>query len=108
MNQNDIGFGVCFPYGVDDGPCFFDKECKDNLSCGYRNCPSAFNETDNCCTTNELLKSPNYPAPYKPNSKETWQLTASVGSIIMLQFNYFSVRIVDVLFYVFKNPSQST
>ena len=85
---------------MDQGPCVFNEECKDNLSCGYKNCPSTFNENDNCCTRNELLKSPNYPAPYKPDAKETWLITAPLGSIIMLQFHYFSVRIIDILFYV--------
>ena len=107
MSKKDIGFCSCFPCGIDEGPCFFDHECQGNLFCGYKNCPE---HDTNCCTNtkDQLLKSPNYPAPYKPYSKETWQLTASVGSIIMLQFNYFSVRIVDILIYVFKNPSRST
>ena len=44
VSKNDIGFSACFPYGV--RPCFFDDECKDNLFCGYKNCPASFGNDD--------------------------------------------------------------
>ena len=94
MSKNDIGFSACFPYGVNEGPCVFDAQCKDNLFCGYNNCPASFDENDNCCTKNELLKSPNFPSHYLPNTKKTWLLTAPIGSIINLQFHSFNVRLI--------------
>ena len=52
VSKNDIGFSACFPYGINEGPCVFDNECKENLFCGYKNCPASFDENDNCCTKN--------------------------------------------------------
>ena len=92
MSKNDIGFRACFPYDVNEGPCVFDDQCKDNLFCGYKNCPASFDENDNCCTKNELLKSPNYPNEYFQNDEKTWLITAPIGSIINLQFHSFHVR----------------
>ena len=93
VSRHEIGFSACFPYGVDDGPCIFDKDCKDDLFCGYKNCPDSFgNEDANCCGRNQF-KSPNYPTKYFPNDEVTWLLTASLGFIIHLQFNYFQVRL---------------
>ena len=92
MNKYDIGFRACFPYGVGEGPCVFDDQCKDNLFCGYKNCPASFDENDNCCTKNELLKSPNFPTNYPTTKKKTWIITAPKGSIINLQFHSFHVR----------------
>lgn len=92
MSKNDIGFSACFPYGINEGPCVFDDQCKDSLFCGYKNCPSSFHENDNCCTKNELLKSPNFPSYYAPNTEKTWLITAPIGSIINLQFHSFHVR----------------
>ena len=94
MSKNDIGFGACFPYDVNEGPCAFDDQCKDNLFCGYKNCPASFDENDNCCTKNELLKSPNHPMDYLPYTEKTWLLTAPFGSIINLQFHSFHVWII--------------
>ena len=94
MSKNEIGFNACFPYGVDDGPCIFDDECKDNLFCGYKNCPDSFDDNDNCCTKNELLKSPNFPTYYFSNAEKTWLITAPIGSFIILQFHYFHVRLI--------------
>ena len=93
MSKKDIGFCSCFPCGIDEGPCFFDHECQGNLFCGYKNCP----KHDNCCTNtkDQLLKSPNYPAPYEENTKKTWMLIAPIGSIIKLQFHSFHV-IIDL------------
>ena len=95
MSKTDIGFGACYPYGVDDGPCISDDECKDNLFCGYKNCPASFHANDNCCTKNELLKSPNFPTNYPFNTEKTWLITAPVGSIINLQFHSFYVRLIE-------------
>ena len=95
MSKNEFGFCSCFPCGVDEGPCVFDDQCKDNLSCGYKNCPASFDENDNCCTKNELLKSPNFPINYPPLTEKTWLKTAPFGTIINLQFHSFHVRFIE-------------
>ena len=93
VNENDIGFSACFPYGIDEGSCFFDEDCKDNLFCGYKNCPASFGNNDaNCCGKNQF-KNPNYPNSYFPNQEKTWLLTAPTGTIILLKFHYFHVRL---------------
>ena len=94
MSKNDIGFSACFPYGIHEGPCVFDNECKENLFCGYKNCPSSFDENHNCCTKTELLKSPNFPINYPPSTEKTWLITAPFGTIINLQFHSFHVRLI--------------
>ena len=94
VSKNDIGFRTCFPYGINEGPCVFDHQCMDNLFCGYKNCPPSFDENHNCCTKNELLKSPNYPMNYPPYVEKNWLITASFGSIINLQFQSFQVRLI--------------
>ena len=91
MDKNDIGYSGCFPYGENEGPCVFDEQCKDNLFCGYNNCPASFDNNDNCCTKDELLKSPNFPTNYPDNIEKTWFITAPVGSTINLQFHSFHV-----------------
>ena len=69
MSKNDIGFSGCFPDVV--RPCFFDDECKNNLFCGYKNCPASFGNGDaNCCTRNQF-KSPNYPNDYFSKAPST-------------------------------------
>ena len=100
----DIGFSACFPYGVDDGPCVFDDECKDKLLCGYKNCPASFDDHDNCCTKNELLKSPNYPMNYPYSTQKSWTLTAPFGSIIILHFHFFHVRFICLVDMKFRFP----
>ena len=81
VSKSDTGFSGCFPYGVNEGPCAFDNQCKDNLLCGYKN-----------CTNKELLKSPNFPMNYPQNTEKSWPFSAPFGSIINLQFQYFQVR----------------
>ena len=92
VSKNDVGFSACFPYGINEGPCVFDDQCKDNLFCGYKNCPALFDENDNCCTKDELLKSPNFPMNYNQFTKKTWLIKAPIGSFINLQFHSFHVR----------------
>ena len=95
VSKNHIGFSACFSYGVDEGPCVFDDQCKDSLFCGYKNCPGLFGNDDvNCCGRNQL-KSPNYPNNYFPNDEKTWHITGPVGSIINLQFHSFHVRFTN-------------
>ena len=94
MSKKDIGFSACFPYGINEGPCVFDHECKENLFCGYKNCPASFDENDNCCTKNELLKSPNFPSNYPPSTEKIWLIIAPIGSTINLQFYHFHVRYI--------------
>ena len=92
VSRDDFGFSACYPYGVDDGPCVFDNQCKENLFCGYKNCPASFGNDDaNCCGRNQF-KSPNYPNNYFPDDEKTWLITAPLGSIINLQFHSFHVR----------------
>ena len=94
MSKNDTGFSACFPYAADEGPCLFDDNCRDNLFCGYKNCPASFGNYDaNCCGKNQF-KSPNYPNNYIKFEEQTWLITASVGSIIILQFHSFNVRLI--------------
>ena len=65
--QSSTPSNLCFPYGIDEGPCIFDDECKDNLFCGYKNCPATFgNDDSNCCGLMQF-KSPNYPNNYFNN-----------------------------------------
>ena len=91
MSKNDVGFSACFPYGVNEGPCVFDDQCKENLFCGYNNCPVSFGNDDaNCC--GNQFKSPNYPYEYFRDDEKTWLITAPFGSIINLQFHSFHVR----------------
>ena len=91
MSKNDTRFSSCFPYGVNEGPCVFDNQCKVNLFCGYKNCPASYDAIDNCCTRNDLLKSPNFPMNYPPNTVKNWLITAPIGSIINIQFHFFHV-----------------
>ena len=93
MSKNEIGYSACYSFDIDDGPCNFDEQCKETLICGYKNCPPSFDENHNCCTKNELLKSPNYPMNYPPYVEKNWLITASFGSIINLQFQSFQVRL---------------
>ena len=110
MSKKDIGFCSCFPCGIDEGPCFFDYECQDNLFCGFKNCPTSQNH-DNCCTNtkDELLKSPNYPAPYKENTEKIWIIIAPIGSIIKLKFHSFHTEAYYDFLTIYDGPNdQST
>ena len=94
VNKNDIGFSGCFPYGINEGPCVFDEQCKDDYFCGYKNCPASFGNDDaNCCGRNQF-KSPNFPNNYFKNDIKTWLIKAPIGSIINLQFHLFHVRLI--------------
>ena len=93
VSENDFGFRSCFPYGIDEGPCIFDDQCKDNLFCGYKNCPASFGNDSNCCGRNQF-KSPNYPNNYFPNDIKTWHITSPFGLKINLQFDSFHVRLI--------------
>ena len=95
ISRNDFGFCSCFPCEVDEGPCVLDDECKDNLFCGYKNCPALFGNHDaNCCGRNQL-KSPNYQSNYFPDEEKSWFIAAPVGSIINLHFHSFHVRLIQ-------------
>ena len=81
------------PCGENEGDCDSDDECQDGLKCGSNNCPSSlgFDSEIDCCYKPTELMSPNYPYNYPSYTSETWLLTASFGSIIILQFNSFHV-----------------
>ena len=51
VSKNDTGFSACFSYGVNEGPCVVDDECKDNLFCGSNNCPDSLGvlSSIDCC-----------------------------------------------------------
>ena len=94
MSKYDIGFSSCFKNGVDEGPCYFDEDCKDTLFCGYKNCPATVaNDSANCCGRNQF-KSPNYPNSFFSNAEKTWLITAAIGSIIILEFHSVNVRLI--------------
>ena len=96
VSKNDIGFSACFPYGINEGPCVFDEQCKDNHFCGYKNCLASFGNDDaNCCGRNQF-KSPNYPNDYFSNDEKTWLITAPIGSIIRIEFHTFDVGLITV------------
>ena len=96
VSKDHIGFSGCFSYGVDEGPCAFDAQCKDSLFCGYQNCPTSVGNHDaNCCGRNQF-KSPNYPNEYFPNNVKTWLITAPIGSIIRIEFHTFDVGLITV------------
>ena len=46
LSKNEFGFCSCFPCGADEGHCVYDDQCKDNLFCGYKNCPVSFGNDD--------------------------------------------------------------
>ena len=80
---------------MSQGDCDFEHQCQFGLMCGYNNCPVSLgldSEIDCCYKLTELM-SPNYPNNYPSNAEETWMLTAPTGSIIILQFHSFHVRI---------------
>ena len=94
VSKYEFGFCSCFICGVDEGPCVSDDQCKDDLFCGYKNCPALFDTSANCCGKSQF-KSSNYPNEYFPNDEKTWLLTAPVGLIIKLQFQSFHVRVIE-------------
>ena len=52
MSNGDIGFCVCKSCSIDEGPCFYEKECQGDLACGIDNCPIShpLSSLTNCCT----------------------------------------------------------
>ena len=93
VTKGDINYCSCYPCELNEGPCFHDDECQNNLFCGYENCPS----TSGDCCTNDQLKSPNYPEHYLPNTEKTWILLAPLGSIIDLKIHSFHVIMINNL-----------
>ena len=79
-----------------EGDCDARDECQDGLDCGSENCPASlgFGSEVDCCSIITQIMSPNYPNSYPNNAKETWLITAPVGSIITLQFHSFYVRFI--------------
>ena len=87
------------PCGEDEGDCDSNSECQSSLFCGYNNCPVSlgFDFEIDCCSTTQVIESPNYPNSYPNNAYETWLLTDTLGSIITLQFHSFHVRLIPDL-----------
>ena len=114
MKNGEIGFCNCntcpivgdedfcttvFPCMEYEGDCDSNSECQSSLFCGYNNCPVSlqfFSEVD-CCSTTQVIESPNYPNFYPNNAYETWPLTAPTGSKITLQFHLFYVRLIIII-----------
>ena len=86
--------------GDDEGDCDSNSECQSNHFCGSNNCADTlgFDSGTDCCSSTQIM-SPNYPNLYPNKAYETWKLTASTGSIIILHFLSFYVR----LFVNFKS-----
>ena len=93
VTKGDDEYCSCYPCELNEGPCFYDDECLNNLFCGYENCLSTFGH----CCTNKQIKSPNYPGHYLPNTEKTWTIKAPLGSIIDLQFHSFHVILMNDL-----------
>ena len=93
VSNGDFGFCNCNTCSENEGHCDTHDECQDGLKCGSNNCPSSlgFESEIDCCYKPTELMSPNYPNNYPRYTSETWLLTASFGSIIILQFNSFYV-----------------
>ena len=94
VSNGEIGFCACNACSENEGDCNSNRECENNLFCGY-NCPASlgFDSEVHCCSSTQLV-SPNYPNKYLPNAEETWLITAPTGSKILLQFHSFAVRII--------------
>ena len=82
--------------GENEGDCDSNSECQSSLFCGYNNCPVSlgFDSEIDCCSTTQVIESPNYPNSYPNNAEETWLITSPIESIINLQFHSFDVRLV--------------
>ena len=93
--NGEIGFCGCYTCSEYEGDCDAHAECQDGLICGSKNCPAllGFDSEIDCCTSTQIM-SPNYPNSYPNNAEETWLLTAPTGSIIILQFHSFHVRLI--------------
>ena len=93
VSNDTIGFRACFRYGVDEGPCVFDDECKDDLFCGYKNCPVTFGNdganTDNLCSGTcgaPSFKGDNYCDDENNNCGCEWDAGDCCGSNVNTQY----------------------
>ena len=97
-SNGEIGFCNCNTCSENEGDCESNEECQDGLICGSNNCPGllGFKTYVDCCSnvTLGVIETPNYPNKYPNNADEIWLLTAPSGSIIILQFHFFHVRII--------------
>ena len=96
VNNGELGFCNCKTCSEKEGDCDFHDECQDGLTCGSDNCPASlgFDSEIDCCSTTQVIESPNYPNLYPNNAEEMWHLTSPTGSIITLQFHSFHVRLI--------------
>ena len=95
---------VTNPCHVNQGHCFYDGQCIDDLRCGEKNCQPEFGyDSDfNCCydycsqwlnMSTGTLTSPNYPYSYENMMTCSWMVTSTAGSIIKIDFEYFKVSV---------------
>ena len=95
---------VANPCNVNQGHCFYDRQCISNLRCGNNNCPTELghNSDTNCCydycsqwlnMTTGTLTSPNYPNYYENMMTCSWMITSSIAdNILRIDFEDFRVR----------------
>ena len=92
-SNGEAEFCNCNTCSENEGDCDYHYHCQDGLFCGLNNCIASvsFESEADCCSTTQVIESPNYPNVYPINAEETWLLTAPTGSIITLQFHSFHV-----------------
>ena len=99
------------PCRENEGDCDSNSECQSNHFCGSNNCPASlgFDYEIDCCSIITQVMSPNYPNSYPNFAYETWLLTNTLGSIIILQFHSFHVRhIADIKIHTVSAHLQPT
>ena len=89
------------PCHVNQGHCFFDGQCIEDLRCGIENCPTGYGTDFNCCydycsqwlnMTLKTLTSPNYPNYYENMLSCSWIIASNVENILIIEFEDFGVR----------------
>ena len=106
---------VANPCLVNQGHCFYDGQCVDDLRCGEKNCPTelGYDSNANCCydycsqwlnISAGILTSPNYPNHYENMISCSWMITSSADdNLLRIDFKDFSVK----LYKLVKTPISS-
>ena len=93
---------VANPCHVNQGHCFYDGQCVDDLRCGKENCP--YDSNINCCydycsqwlsISAGTLTSPNYPNRYENMITCSWVINFIADSIIRIDFEDFKVLAIQ-------------
>ena len=114
LNLSADDCSVASPCHAQQGHCQSDDECKGDLKCGQNNCPAnhGYHQQTRCCydycsqwldMENGTLTSPWYPETYYPLNMRchtliTVGMTVAGPRTITLEFLYFKVRYLFVLF----------